>query len=223
MCGQCLDEKFIKTKKNTVHTDCPVNTRKRFYRCLGKDCKKHFWLCNSHSTLNAHKFKSSEKFWSERGKIFANVSIFKVSKTSGSKVKNSKSNTDNVVDNEKCSLKEATEKLKASAKGAKIVEVPEGEPLLLLSYAVGKTRPVNVFYDKGCSHVVFKHGVPKYEIEREMTRAGPFTINGFGDTPVTVRDEWACLLDRMDGSKQVLNGVSVDKITAYCFCQGGEG
>ena len=47
-----------------------------------------------------------------------------------------------------------------------------------------------------------------------MTRFGPFTINGFGDTPVTVRDEWACLLDRMDGSKQVLNGVSVDKITA---------
>ena len=82
LCGQCLDEKFIKTKKNTVHTDCPVNTRKRFYTCVGKDCKKHFWLCSSHSTLNAHKFKSSEKFWSERGKIFANVSIFKASKTS---------------------------------------------------------------------------------------------------------------------------------------------
>ena len=35
-----------------------------------------------------------------------------------------------------------------------------------------------------------------------------------GDTKVKVMDEWACLLDRADGSKQVVQGVAVEKITS---------
>ena len=110
-------------------------------------------------------------------------------------------------------LKEATEKLKEVVEGTKVFEVPEGEPLFLFSTTVGKTRPITVFYDKGCSHVIFKEGVPQHELTSVMTKKGPLAISGVGNTKVTVKDEWACLLDRADGSKQVVQGVAVDHIT----------
>ena len=81
-------------------------------------------------------------------------------------------------------LKEATEKLKKKAGGSKVLDVPEGEPLFLFSTTMGKTRPLNIFYDEGCSHCVFKHGVPKVELEGEMTRPGPLTIGAVGGLPV---------------------------------------
>ena len=115
--------------------------------------------------------------------------------------------------NKGCCIEDATEKLKEAASGAKVVEVPEGDPLFLFSPAIGKTRPVNVFYDGGCSTVVFKRGVPVNELEAVMTRKGPLTINGVGNSKIKVLDEWACLLDRTDGSKQVVQGVAVNKIT----------
>ena len=73
-------------------------------------------------------------------------------------------------------LKEATKKLRQVAEGSKVIEVPEGEPLFLFSSAVGKTRPINVFYDKGCSHVVFREGVPQHELVSVMIKKGPLTI-----------------------------------------------
>ena len=73
--------------------------------------------------------------------------------------------------------------------------------MFLFSSAVGKTRPINVFYDKGCSHVVFREGVPQHELVSVMTKKGPLAITGVGDTRVNVKDEWACLLDKADGSR----------------------
>ena len=85
-----------------------------------------------------------------------------------------------------------------------MIDVPEGEPLFLFSSAVGKTRPINVFYDKGCSHVVFRDGVPQNELVSVMTKKGPLIITGVGDTKVKIKDEWACLRDKADGCKQVV-------------------
>ena len=111
-------------------------------------------------------------------------------------------------------LKKATEKLRQEVEGSKVIDVPEGEPMFLFSSAVGKTRPINVFYDKDCSHVVFRDGVPQHELVSVMTKKGPLAITGVGDTKVKVKDEWACLLDKADGCKQVVQGVTVEHITA---------
>ena len=54
--------------------------------------------------------------------------------------------------------------------GSEVIDAPEGEPLFLFSSAVGKTRPINVFYDKGCSHVVFCNGVPRHELVSVWTK-----------------------------------------------------
>ena len=61
---------------------------------------------------------------------------------------------------------------------------------------------------------MFREGVPQNELVSVMTKKGPLAITGVGDTKVQVKDEWACLLDKADGCKQVVQGVTVDHITA---------
>lgn len=39
-------------------------------------------------------------------------------------------------------------------------------------------------------------------------------VNGVGDSQVTVNDEWMCSMSLVDGTRQVFEGFSVDKITA---------
>ena len=97
-------------------------------------------------------------------------------------------NMNNNEEDDYINLKKATEKLRQVAKGSEVIDVPEGEPLFLFSSAVGKTRPINVFYDKGCSHVVFRDGVPQHELVSVMTKKGPLVITGVGDTKVKVKD-----------------------------------
>jgi hypothetical protein len=63
----------------------------------------------------------------------------------------------------------------------------------LFNSAVGKTRPINIFYDKGCSHVVLRDGVPQEELDSVMTKQGPLSITGVRDTKVKVKDDWFSL------------------------------
>ena len=74
-------------------------------------------------------------------------------------------------------MKEDTKKLRQVVEGSKVIEVLEGEPLFLFSSTVGKTRPIYVFYDKGCSNVVFREGVPQHELVFVKTKKGPLTIH----------------------------------------------
>ena len=78
----------------------------------------------------------------------------------------------------------------------------------------GKTRDLNVFYDRGCSHVLFKSGVPGDELEAVKTRPGPIRINTAGDQYVMADDEWACLVPKADGSQQIMVGVSLKALTS---------
>ena len=77
-----------------------------------------------------------------------------------------------------------------------------------------KTRPVCVFYDDGCSHSMFKEGVPGVELDGVITRKGPFAISAAGNSQVKVNHEWSVLMEKNDGSKQVVVGVSADQLTS---------
>ena len=60
---------------------------------------------------------------------------------------------------------------------------------------------------------MFKEGVPGKELDGVKTRKGPLKISAAGDVVVTVNDEWACLIDKADGSKQIMQGITADRIT----------
>ena len=59
--------------------------------------------------------------------------------------------------------------LQAGFKGD-LVPPPDGGPMFLFQAIQGKNNPVNVFYDNGCSHAVFRDGVPCCELQVELLR-----------------------------------------------------
>ena len=137
-------------------------------------------VCTDHISENAGKKEGQVKFWSNRGKTFsAAVTVMSL----GGKV----AGAHNCV--EELSLKEATESLKSMAKGSKVLDLPEGDPLFMFSYIPGRTKDLNVFWDCGCSHLMMKSDVPEKELAAVRTRKGPLMIKGAGDTNIEVGDE----------------------------------
>lgn len=235
ICNRCLINKDP-VSPGTAHAGCNVipatkkrdNGRIRYHACNEEDCLESFLLCDSpvHMTKNQVKLMKCKDKWKERNvqfsvnlvKVGSNLSRNKKSFQKKPEIFDPDTNKEVEVFEENVEGEDdyikATEKLRQEVEGSKVIEVPEGEPLFLFSSAIGKTRPINVFYDKGCSHVVFQDRVPRHELVFVMTKKGPLAITGVGDTRVKVKDEWACLDNKTDGCKQVVQGVTVDHITA---------
>ena len=235
ICLFCLDANYVHKSKFDRHQNCPSLSPNYQNKC--SECRYHYLVCQKHKSSNQDKLDKSKDFWSKRGKEFvANVSYFPLhtrtapapqpsptipsvpqptsaASASGGAAAVPQPGVSAAV-NFSEGIVEATKKLKQLAKGAKVIEVPDGEPLFLFSTVVGKTRPLNCFYDRGCSHVVWKTGVPQVELEAVKTKEGPLKMHTAGDNTVTVGDEWACLVNMMDGSKQVMVGVDCNKITS---------
>ena len=216
LCDCCLDNKDI-VKPGSQHFKCPVLQGKKTYTCSDKNCNKSFLLCNNpgHVKLNQKRIDSEKAKWQKRGKTFAFFSIF--SSVNKKRKKEKPKSIPKEKESEPCldiSPEVAIEELRETTNGADIVDVPQGEPLFLFSSVVGKTRSLNCFYDKGCSHIVLRDSVPQKELESRRTRKGPFTMEVAGKLTVEVMDEWLCVIDRTDGRKQAVQGVTVERITS---------
>ena len=216
-CLNCLDAEFI-SRPGSSHPNCPVKaTEKKFYSCTKRDCMKHFLVCLAHKEQNKEKMDKSKNFWAKLGVTFLYHShMYRIQADVPAKPTDDRltRETDVFENSEIYHAPKAAQQLKELANGSKVVDVPEGEPLFLFSHAVGRTRPIKIFYDGGCSHVVIKDDIIIQQLPGIRTRKGPLTINGVGATKITVGDEWACLLDLRDGTKQTIQGVTVDKITS---------
>ena len=77
----------------------------------------------------------------------------------------------------------------------------------------GRNKPVNGFYDSGCSNACLRTGVPGSQLKGQVLAKGPFNITGVNGVNITAQDEWLVHLDREDGRKQLLRGVTLDTIT----------
>ena len=85
--------------------------------------------------------------------------------------------------------------------------------LQMFSTTPGKDKNVQIFYDTGNSHVLFKTGTPE-NLYGVKTRNGPFALGAVGDTTVWGGDEWACQPMTTRGHREILIGVCVPKITS---------
>ena len=215
ICRFCLDAQYVH-RKGSKHVNCPVFQRPQNYTCKNSSCKEHYLVCVKHVAENHEKMEKNVKFWSDRGKVFTHVSVMSVSSLSEPDVADCPPVSSSPVNNVTCSrsLMEATERLKKMAKASKVRDLPKGEPMFLFSYIPGKTRDLTCFYDLGCSHCMIKSNVPVQQLDAVMTRKGPLMINAAADVSVEVQDEFMCLVPRADGSKQILLGVTCDKITS---------
>ena len=69
-------------------------------------------------------------------------------------------------------------------------------------------------YDSGCYGLLLKEGV-QHELGKSVLKTkGPFVVNGVGNTSVKVNDEWITTLKLLDGSRQAVEGWTVDEVTA---------
>ena len=72
-----------------------------------------------------------------------------------------------------------------------------------------------MFYDSGCSHAMIKQEVCDNELESVILKRGPINIAAAGDTTVQVNHEYAVMMEMVDGSRQMMIGVSANSLTAY--------
>ena len=222
ICKFCLDANYIQKKPGDRHQNCPAFAKKQYWTC--NKCKAHYLVCLQHVSSNQDKLDGSNRFWTNKGFIFTNtVTVLGVGVPSQQLVSSpspavpqpgSQSSSNNATATDVFEdLYEATQKLKTFARNQKVREVPKGDPLFLFSYVEGKTRDLNCFHDLGCSHAMFRSNVPVKELDAVKTKQGPLSIHTAGAQVAQVEDEWACLFPRMDGSKQVVVGVSCPSIT----------
>ena len=106
-------------------------------------------------------------------------------------------------------------KMKGKRIRAKFRPIEKGAPQFMLGYSKGKTRPLVTLYDTGCSTVLFKEGVPNVELGPAVEKMkGPLFVNGVGDTSVKVNSEYMCSIQLVDGTRSILEGVTVDRISS---------
>ena len=85
----------------------------------------------------------------------------------------------------------------------------------MIGYSKGRTRGLMTLYDTGCGGVLFRDGVPEHELNGSVLKTkGPFIVKGVGDTSVTVNDEFLCTMGLVDGGRQIMEGWTMNKITA---------
>ena len=114
--------------------------------------------------------------------------------------------------------KEATKKLRrkisSSGEHVEVKPIPKGRAQFMIGQTKGKTRPLNILYDSGCYGLLLKEGV-QHELGKSILKTkGPFVVNGVGNTSVKVNDEWLTTLKLLNGSRQAVEGWTVDEVTA---------
>ena len=111
--------------------------------------------------------------------------------------------------------KKLKKKLSAAGGEVELRPIPKGKAQFMIGQTEGKTRPLLTLYDSGCGGLLLREGVPQKELTPAVLKTkGPYIVNGVGDTAVQVNDEWMCSLSLRDGSRQAVEGWTVDKITA---------
>ena len=199
ICPQCFHPDVVYTKAHLKDCQFSKDKKKNAYSCSVSSCKTHMWICLIHRNDNAKKMEKFRNDLQRKGINLSHTSVEELGFQSDVHAFNL-----------------ASRKLRRTEKkkGTDIVAVPEGEPLFLFHGAQGKSRPINVFYDNGCSHAVFKLGVPGVELKGQLVAKGPFHIGGVGGITTVADSEWIVLMQRTDNKKQLVQGLTVPQVTS---------
>ena len=207
LCTRCFHPDVVYSRSHDQ--DCVFGTGKRrnAYSCSNMSCKEHLWLCTTHKTQNKKALDKFKEDLARRGLQLTYIAKSPYLKRAlpGQSRPDCGQCKDPVAG--------AIKKLKRKSKDP-VVDVPEGDPMFMFFGAKGRTRSLNLFFDHGCSHCVMKNGVPGDELKGTLVQEGPFDIGGVGGAKVQALSEWVVLLDRDDGRKQIVQGLTVNRVTS---------
>ena len=176
LCLHCLDGEYV-WKPSTRHVDCVASERKNkrwYFSCSEPKCSMAFHVCASHKDANKEKLEKTSKWWKDKGKSFVYTASMSSSAPSVSVAAPGDSRPPPTALTAHESDPVVTRRLEDVAPpGPPISPPPAGEPLFMMSYAKGRTSPVLVFYDDGCSHLLAKEGIPGDQLTGVKLREGP--------------------------------------------------
>ena len=212
LCVQCLDPEIVWDQSHRL--DCKVTKAKiKDYTCMSEKCRTHMWLCTFHyRRFNKERMEKHRAALQKRGLNMA-FTTWVVHNNDGGVPTNS-----NLIKPVQ-SIEEATRRLvRAEQKSSKnknlnIIPPPMGQPMFLFFQVKGKKNGANFFFDNGCSHACFQEGIPGGELTGEIISKGPFQIGGVGAMKTKANDEWIVSVETTDGGRQLIQGLTVDKVT----------
>ena len=105
-------------------------------------------------------------------------------------------------------------KLSQGGENVELRPVPAGRAQFMIGQTRGLSGPLNTLYDSGCSALLLREGAQKELGKSVLKTKGPFIVKGVGNTTVKVNDEWQTSLPLVDGSRQAVEGWTVDEVTA---------
>ena len=175
ICLRCLDPKSTWVFRDG-HKGCTVNkNKKNRFSCTNTNCSWHSWICHSHKDENKAVLDKFQSDLAKKGLTF----VFLNAPATDSQALKAKQRPNSregaapdlspvipVRDTSKDLTREqAVEKLrKLTPNNVELDAEPKGSPMFMFGYAEGKTRPVLMMYDTGCSDLLLKEGVPGKEI-----------------------------------------------------------
>ena len=228
ICEKCFHPEVNYTREH--EKECSVKEKKSSFSCV--KCNRHSWICKNHKEQNKAKLNKFQKDYREKHKlklVFAVVlpssadlpTARVISPSTATEPSSSQSSVELAVNSNNANsvdigtakaFRAMKKRLKANGFKGEINPPPIGEPMFLLFGAQGRHHPVNIMFDNGCSHAVFREGVPGKELRGMVTHKGPFHMKGVGGIVTKANDQWLCALDT-PGGKQFVSGLTVDQVT----------
>ena len=217
ICLRCLDPKATWVFKDG-HKDCQVSkTKKNRFSCTNSNCSWHSWICTHHKAENSDLLNKFVDEMSKKGITF----VFHSTRLGPQVTVDVPDLPNNPVFHTRDTSKDLTreqavEKLrKLTPQNVRLDTEPKGFPMFMFGAAEGKSRPVNILYDSGCSDCLMDKAVPEGgECEGVKVAQGPFIIGAIAGVQVRARDAWMIKVKMADSSVQILEGLSVDRVTS---------
>ena len=222
ICLRCLDPKSTWVFRDG-HKNCLVSkTKKNRFSCSNPNCSWHSWICCTHKTENDDLLKKFVDEMSKKGVtfVFHNAQLSQGDEADLLPQHETPvlgADSLHVRDTSKdLTREEAVDKLrKLTPQNVKLDTEQKGFPMFMFGSAEGKTRSVNILYDSGCSDCLMDKEVPETgECEGVKVAHGPFSIGAIAGVQVMAKDAWMLKLKMADGSVQLLEGLSVDRVTS---------
>ena len=202
LCLWCLDPDIT---YDPNHRDvCRLQSGKiKRYTCEVLSCKNHMWLCSFHKQTNSSQLKKHQDDLKKKGLDMVLTSwCIRADKPV-------------ILLDDSEATESVTKAVRKAARNrdVQVTPVPAGRPMFLFFRCKGKKNGVNCFFDNGCSEAVFREGIPGGELIGEKTTRGPFTIGGVGGLECKANDEWLVSFETVDGHRQLIRGLTVNKVT----------
>ena len=238
-CLFCLHPDYVRKRNDPSH-NCTAKKRSSKYTCSNSNCTFHLWVCLKHQSENSELFKKLDeelqRKYNLRLAYVVGWTLLPPPLNPTTIELDSSSDSDSSIEeiqvpsvpmpnvsascqNRRMSQEDALTQLKTMLKESKIKSkvrpIAKGTPVFILGYTRGRTRGLLTLYDSGCLSVCFNEGVPQNELQPAVLKCkGPIYVNGVGNSVVKVNDEWMVTVPLNDGSRAVLEGLTVDQVTA---------